>query len=113
MAKEYIDYGYTGAISVTSEVKNVKDTFLPLGGINLTLRQTRPHSSWRRSGLSCHKTRHRPAPGFPCNPACRAGSSAVHRNGLYHYPRPAYRRLSDGMVVKLHPVQRNPAKRLS
>lgn len=40
MAKEYIDYGYTGAISVTSEVKNVKDTFLPLGGINLTLRQT-------------------------------------------------------------------------
>lgn len=40
MAKEYIDYGYTGSIQVTSEVKNVKDTFLPLGGINLTLRQT-------------------------------------------------------------------------
>ena len=39
MGKEYIDYGYTGTISLPKEIKNMHTAIIRIGGIALTARQ--------------------------------------------------------------------------
>ena len=87
MAKEYIDYGYTGSIQVTSEVKNVKDTFLPLGGINLTLRQTILLVVGGGLAFAAFKIWGGIKSGFYFVFISFDFCSSLHRNGLYQYSR--------------------------
>lgn len=39
MAKEHIDYGYTGSISLPKEIKNMKTAVIKIGGVGLSLKQ--------------------------------------------------------------------------
>ena len=39
MAKEYIDYGYNGSVSLPKEVKNMHNAIIKLGGVPMTAKQ--------------------------------------------------------------------------
>lgn len=41
MDKEYVDTGYTGSIPINSEIRNVKNVFLAVGGVKLTFEQVK------------------------------------------------------------------------